>query len=103
MKDGLSWFKMVPADFLTDARVEVMDMDAFGMYCYLLFRGWMDGGIPKSLDEISRYAKLRGIRKPKLEKMWEQVKPCWNLSENGQRLVNKRQEFDRRVAVEIQM
>jgi uncharacterized protein YdaU (DUF1376 family) len=97
MKKKPYWFKLYPADFLADRNVERMALDEFGLYCYLLMRGWMDGGIPQSLTEIGRYAMLRGMPHNKLERMWRAVGPCWEAADESPQspLVNRRQEIER--------
>jgi uncharacterized protein YdaU (DUF1376 family) len=90
-----TWFKLYPAEFLADRNVERLNIDEFGLYCYLLMRGWLDGGIPSDLDEIARYAMLRGIPRTKLERMWESVSLCWIPSSDPKILVNPRQERER--------
>ena len=95
MKNKPTWFKLYPAEFLADRNVERMNIDEFGLYCYLLMRGWLDGGIPADLDEIARYAMLRGLPREQLEKMWEAVKLCWIPSADPNTLVNPRQERER--------
>lgn len=98
MKKKPSWFKLHPTDFLADRNVERMNIAEFGLYCYLLMRGWIDGGIPASLDELSRYAMLRDISLKRLSRLWEAVSPCWQESLNSPtKLVNPRQEMERVV------
>jgi len=77
MKRKPRWFKLSPAEFLADRNVERMTIQEFGLYCYLLMRAWLDGGIPASLPEVGRYAMLRGLSRAKLEKLWQGVQSCW--------------------------
>jgi uncharacterized protein YdaU (DUF1376 family) len=95
MKSKPKWYKLNPAEFLADKNVERMSMEEFGLYNYLLMRGWLDGGIPASLDEIACYSMLRGITRRHLERLWEKVSPCWIPASDGQTLVNPRQEAER--------
>lgn len=75
-----------------------MAFDELGLYFYLLCRSWIEGGIPSSLDEISRYAKARGIPRNKLERMWKAISPCWVTADpSGATLVNPRLEIERQA------
>jgi len=96
MKKKPTWFKLYPAEFLTDRNVERMDITEFGLYCYLLMRAWLDGGIPADLDEMARYSMLRGMPREVLERAWRTVSECWEPSANDPlTLVNPRQEIER--------
>jgi hypothetical protein len=92
------WFKMCPVDFLADRNVERMTLEEFGLYNYLLMRGWIDGGIPVSLQEMGRYAMLRGIPPKRLERLWQSVKICWVPSPDSTVFINPRQEIERKLA-----
>ena len=93
--DQLSWFKLYPRDFLMDRNVERLSIDAFGLYTYLLMRSWIDGSIPAELDEIAKYPHLRGLKKSRLERMWNEIESCWPMTEQGRTRANPRLEQER--------
>jgi len=52
------WFKLNPAKFLSDRKVDAMSTLEFGACVRLLCRQWMDGDIPDDVTLLARHCRL---------------------------------------------
>src|SRR3990170_1183603 len=89
------WFPFYADDWLTSERVRVMSLAARGAYIDLLAYSWHHGSIPSAMAEVCR---LLGIEETALVPLWAEIESCWK--KKGSRLVNDRQERERKVADE---
>lgn len=80
-------------DFLTDARVAAMTLEARGAYITLLSFAWIEGGIPA---DLAARADLLKLPPAKCAKLWTQLESCFVADAGGRRLVNPRLEHERR-------
>ena len=100
-KKAPPWLKLYPADLLVDGDIDRLSLEELGLLGYLLLRAWVDGGIPASLDELGRYARLRRMRPAKLARLWRGIEHCWTPHPGNERvLVNLRLEIARRLGEE---
>src|ERR1700686_931792 len=52
------WFKMDPAKFFSDAKVDVMTTLGLGGFLMLMCRQWLDGFIPDDQKMLARLCRL---------------------------------------------
>jgi uncharacterized protein YdaU (DUF1376 family) len=90
----LPYFKFYPGDWLSDATVRRMPLEARGLYWELLAIAWKEGGIP---DDPSQLAGWLGLTPKRFERLWPHIEECWVHGKNGH-LVNPRQEKERKEA-----
>src|SRR5712692_2616640 len=83
-------FSFYPKDWLSDANVKAMTLEAKGAYIELLGIYWLEDGLPASTD---RLARLLGIASSKLRRLWPMIDPCFRVE--GDRLIQKRMDQER--------
>lgn len=83
-------FQFYPKDWLTDAKVKAMSLEAKGAYIDLLGFYWLEEGLPANSDSLAR---LIGIAPAKFRRIWPQIEPCFRIE--GERLIQKRMEHER--------
>lgn len=98
MRKALPYFRWYPADAETDENFRAMTDAEIGYYIRCLNHSWMNGGLPADSNERARIMRVT----PKYDrKAWDRVGRCFQLSSDGtERLVNPRQEHERRDAIE---
>jgi len=69
-----------------------MDDREFGFYARCLNHSWINAGLPVDPAEIMR---VMGRPKSYIKQVWPRVAICFELSPDGSRLVNARQEKER--------
>jgi uncharacterized protein YdaU (DUF1376 family) len=96
MAKKLPYFKWYPGDAETDENFKSMDDAEIGFYMRCLNHAWLNGGLPA--DPGDRARALRSPRKY-CDSQWGRVGRCFELDmEDGERLVNRRQEEERSKA-----
>lgn len=95
LKD-LPYYKMYPADAETDENFRSMTDAEKGFYWRCLNHCWLNGSLPADSTERARVLQNA---KAYAEKMWLRVGRCFSPSSDPARLVNKRQEEERKKAV----
>jgi uncharacterized protein YdaU (DUF1376 family) len=97
--NGYPYFKWYPADAETDDFYSSLTDEELGVYHRLLNRSWINDGIPSNPEEIR---SLLRRRPDSFRKIWEKISKKWITSpRDTSKLVNQRQEEERRKAVEI--
>jgi uncharacterized protein YdaU (DUF1376 family) len=74
----LPWMPVFIDRFISDRKVQVMDLETFAAYILLLFSEWTDGPIPNNMKIIRCIAK--GIDESKAQALLDD---CFTLGENG--------------------
>lgn len=74
MKARSPAFQWYAADFLSDANVIAMTLEARGAYITLISICWIEGSIPAS---ISRLARLCSVSVEHMNELWEMVGVCF--------------------------
>jgi len=98
MANALPYFKWYPGDADTDEEFRKMGDSEIGFYIRCLNHSWLNKGIPA--DPAERARALRD-RRSYADKMWERVGRKFITSpDDPTRLVNPRQEFERKKAIE---
>lgn len=92
---ALPYFKWFPADAETDEAYVSMSDQQLGFFHRCLNRAWLNDGLPADLDQL---AGVMRVTRKYLDTIWRQVGKCW-YEENG-RLLNPRQEEERKHAIE---
>jgi uncharacterized protein YdaU (DUF1376 family) len=88
-KESAPAFLFYAADYLADAKVQIMTIEEEGCYCRLMAYCWREGSIPKDPDLLKRLCK--GVEPSNL------VQGCFKQSRtNSARLVHKRLEIERK-------
>lgn len=83
-------FSFYPKDWLSDANVKAMTLEAKGAYIELLGVYWLEDGLPA---EPERLARLIGVPLARFRRLWPLLEPCFQVVEN--RLFQKRLERER--------
>ena len=84
-------FQFYPTDFLSSSKVARMSLTEIGIYTILLCHCWLDGGLPKSVEQL---ALLVRVRTDRFAKIWAGVlSECFR--EEGGKLLNIRLERER--------
>src|SRR3990167_4312928 len=84
-------FQFYAADFLTDEKVKLMNLQERGAYITLLAHCWVEKSIPSDLSGI---AGLCSIDPRDMETIWQKVVGCFK--KKGSRYVNSRLQKERR-------
>ncbi len=58
MSDAPDWFKLYPAKFLADAKIDALSTLELGACLKLLCRQWLDGWIPDDIRVLARLCRL---------------------------------------------
>lgn len=90
----LPYFKLYPADFLSDPPVIAMSDEELGFYWRCLLVAWLDDGIPEDRKAL---AKLMRTTPKRIERLWPAMENLWVHGRKG-KLVNPRQEKERKKA-----
>src|SRR5438132_10691581 len=77
-----SWFRMDPAAFLCDARVDAMSTIELGACFRLLCRQWLDGSIP---DDVLLLARLCRLDDAAMAEAWQTLCHFFPVIELGKR------------------
>lgn len=85
-------FQFYAADFLVDAAVKLMSLEARGAYVTMLAHSWIEGPLPADLP---RLAQLCGVRPAVMERLWPALKSCWRSTRKPGLIVNPRLEKER--------
>lgn len=96
MAKTLPYFRWYPADAETDEAYASMTDAELGFFHRCLNRAWVNGSLPADLDQL---AFAMRVRRSYLDKIWPKVGKCFHHVEVGTRLVNRRQEEERKNAV----
>ena len=97
MPTTFPYFAWYPSDAEGDDFYASLTLEEIGLYHRCLNRSWMNGGIPASLDELSRLFK---IPRKTIDRLWSRIGAKWTPSERDREmLVNPRQEIERQKAV----
>lgn len=91
-------FQWYPKDCDTDEKVRAMDDREFGFYVRCLNHSWLNGGLPIDPKEIMR---VLGRPPSYTSKVWPRVEPCFHVDKTGTRLINERQERQRKSQQEF--
>lgn len=75
------WFKFYPADYLLDARVDALSLEAQGILVRLWCLCARDGGIPDDRKVVARRA---GIQPKTLGKYWDDLRCYFRLESTDQ-------------------
>jgi uncharacterized phage protein (TIGR02220 family) len=92
-------FRFYPADWLADAKVQAMSLEAEGIYIRLLCYCWREGSIPADRQAIAKLCK--GYNGPAID---EAISCFVSMKKNGKksdRLINKRLEVERKKQIEF--
>ena len=76
------WFKLDPAKFLSDHRVDAMTTLELGACFRLLCRQWLDGSIPDDSRLLARLCRLDGAT---MKEAWVSLEPFFPMIEPGKR------------------
>ena len=91
-------FQWYPKDYMSDANVLRMTFEERGIYNWLMCSAWLEGGIPDSVPELAR---LCGLSKRKMERVWPRIGPCFEPSStHAGWLVHSRLESERQKQIE---
>src|SRR5690554_3570253 len=91
-------FQFYPKDFLSSSKVMRMTATERGIYITLLCVCWLEGSLPDDLGEL---AKLAGVRREQLARLWPRnLQSCFSSGRGGT-LVNDRLEDERRKQQEF--
>lgn len=96
-KNRFEWYKKYPKDFYDDEDVKLMELQHIGLYNVLLDHAWTNGSIPDNHEEL---AKIAHVPRATIGKLWPLVGRKFLPSGNPGRLVNPRQEEERKDALE---
>lgn len=88
-------FQFYPADFLADENVALMSLAGRGAYITLMCYCWREGSIPADTNRLGR---LCGIDSSAMAQLWEELSPCFELTNN--RYQHPRLERERRKQLE---
>lgn len=91
-KNGSS-FPFYPTDFVTDISVASMSNQERGCYITLLCFCWREGSIPNNIKSIAR---IVGETEEVMNKLWENISPCFVPEGKGKELINRRLELERK-------
>ncbi len=92
----LQWFKWYPADAEMDENFRSMSDADIGYYIRCLNHSWINGSIPA---DSKQRARALGVQPHYDKTRWGRVGPCWVLSsQDKNRMVNRRQEFEKEDA-----
>lgn len=92
-------FQWYPTDAMTDERYASMTYEERGVFHALLDYAWLNDGLPNDLDRLARLLRLAPAD---FERIWPAVSRCFREREGDpSRLVNGRQERERRAQVEF--
>ena len=80
-------------DFYADEAVKLMSLEQEAIYLRLLWHSWREGSIPGDLADL---AALVGVSTARFRKLWPRTAVKWATAETPGRLVNPRQEHERR-------
>jgi len=95
--ENYPWFKLFPKDVLSSARFAGMSAAQRGIYCTLLFRSWVEDGLPDDPDEL---ALLAMVSPDELAEAWRwPLMGAFSMKEDG-RMRNRRLEVERSRATE---
>ena len=77
MSDRSPAFQYYPKDLLSDAKVQMMTLEAVGAYWKLISFLWVEGGtLPKDHVKLS---KLLGVSEDVFSRLWEQIGGCFSV------------------------
>src|SRR4051812_17202665 len=85
-------FSYYPKDIMSDEHCSVMTLEEFGAYHRLLCHAWLEGSIPK---DGTKLARLLGVSRKKVDKLWPALGPCWSAGNEPDRLIQQRLENER--------
>lgn len=91
----LDYYPWYPKAFLLDRYVQVMTLEAAGLYRQMLDLEWLDGPLPA---EETYWRRLCGSKARDFDDTWAQVRPMF-VEKDGL-LVNPRLEAERTLALE---
>ncbi len=83
-------FQIYPEAFMSDFDVQNMNMEEVGVYTYLLFADWLEGGLPDDLTVVEGWLKHRCTTVDSLKKPWAK----FTVIKDGRRF-NKRLDQER--------
>jgi uncharacterized protein YdaU (DUF1376 family) len=79
-------------DFYEDEAVRLMSLEQEAIYMRLLWHAWREGSIPASVEGL---AAIVNVPLRRFAKLWPGVAVKWHQTEDGSRLINRRQERER--------
>lgn len=91
-------FQFYPESWFSSSKVSSMSHTERGIYIDLLARCWLDNGLPTDVRKIAALVKIPG---PKFQRIWSEgiLHECF--VERGGKLVNPRQERERKKQIEF--
>lgn len=87
VKRKLPWFPFYAGDWLADAKVRLLSVEAKGAYLTLIATQWVSGPLPSDPDQIAILIEDREVAK----RVWPQISQFFAETDDG-RLVNPRLE-----------
>lgn len=97
MANCLPYYPLYVYDFDEDHKVLAMNLSEVGLYQLALNESWKRGSIPADPKELAVSIRRRSSE---VCRAWPNVLPCWVESGVPGRLVNPRQERERRLATD---
>jgi hypothetical protein len=97
MPDETLPFRAFVLDVLMDPRLARLNWSQRGMFYVLLFRSWLDGGLPTDIDELAALLNVDGA--DFVLDYWPELAHCFIEREEAdgtRRLVYDKQEMERR-------
>ncbi len=85
-------FQIYPKDFISDFDVQNMNMEEVGVYIYLLFADWLEGGIPDDRGVVEGWLKHRCTTLDSVAKPWAKFTILKNGKRYNPRLDKERQK-----------
>lgn len=86
------WFPLYAMDMITDRKYLRMDWKRRGIYNHLLCLQWIDGALPKDINEVQRIA---GVGDEDLEELGDVVDQCFPVRPGGHGRANPRLDEER--------
>src|SRR5437870_4047524 len=94
---NLPYYPHYVKDFRESKKVKAMNLAEEGLYRRCLDLSWEDGSIPDDPKEIARLIQKE---RTDVKKAWPKVSVCWFPNGQDGRLINPRQETERKKALE---
>lgn len=93
---NLPYFRWYPADAEGDEKYSGLNREELGLFHQCLNKAWLNNGLPSDPAEVGRIMKLTVAE---LRRLWPRVSSLFYVRESDGRLVNRRQEEERAIAL----